>query len=97
MAEFFHVSRTDISFLEEFKLFPHEGGINATSLHIAEEFNNLKSYLYPNGISSHGQNYLQRPYQSCGPNNAFCPNKLVIETTFELIRQLNFPQKKSRF
>lgn len=97
MAEFYHVSRADISSLKELSLINFEGIIEAEDFYNPEEFKRYKSELYPDGISKHGEIYLHNAFKATGPNLAFTPNEFLIETTFEIIRRLKFPNRKSRF
>lgn len=73
------------------------GYIECEPLFSAEEFKEFKLNCYPNGISKHGETYLHNPFKSSGPNMSFAPNVYIIETVFELVRQLKYPEKKSRF
>lgn len=97
MAEFYHVSRADISSLKELNLINFDGIIEAENFYNSEEFKLYKSELYPDGISKHGEIYLHNVFKATGPNLAFTPNEFFIETTFELARRLKFPNRKSRF
>lgn len=97
MAEFYHVSRADISSLKELDLIKFDGVIGAEKIYNPEEFQLYKSELYPDGISKHGEIYLHNVFKATGPNLAFTPNEFLIETTFEIIRRLKFPNRKSRF
>lgn len=97
MAEFYHVSRADISSLKELDLIKFDGVIEAEKFYNPEEFKLYKSELYPDGISKHGEIYLHNVFKATGPNLAFTPNEFLIETAFELTRRLKFPNRKSRF
>lgn len=97
MKDFYHVSRLDLTNISRFELMKFSGSISAEGLHSAEEFCFYKSNLFPDGISKHGETYLHQPFKSSGPNLSFTPNELTLETTFDIVRQLKFPQKKSRF
>jgi len=97
MNEFFHVSRSDLSGISQFNLKHFQGYIEAEMFYTAQEFTDLKLRSYPNGISKHGELYLHHPFKAEGPDLAFTRNELVLETTLELIRQMKFRNRKSRF
>ncbi|MCD0456796.1 hypothetical protein LPB85_15210 [Chryseobacterium sp. LC2016-27] len=97
MKEFYHVSRADIAEINQFNLQHFPGYIETEGFFSAQEFKDFKITNYPNGISKHGEFYLHNPFRPTGPNLAFTPNELLLETTFELIRQLKFNNRKSRF
>ena len=97
MNEFYHVSRNDISSIDTFELIDFDGHIEAENLYSSSEFRKHKQSLFPNGISKHGEIYLHNAFKSSGPNLKFTNNEFIIETTFELIRRLKFPQRNSRF
>jgi hypothetical protein len=97
MKEFYHVSRSDLGTIRQFDLKQFDGHIECLGFYSADEFKQFKLRTFPNGISRHGEIYLHNPYRSVGDNLAFTPNELILETTFELVRQLKFPDRKSRF
>jgi hypothetical protein len=97
MTEFYHVSRNNLAEIKQFKLQKINGYIEAVGCYSAQEFKDHKTKNYPNGISKHGEIYLHNPFKSVGQNLALTPNELILETTFELIRRLKFPDRKSRF
>jgi len=97
MAEFYHVSRTNLTGIKQFDLQHFNGYIETEGFYSAQEFREHKTKSYPNGISKHGEIYLHNPYKSVGQRLEFTPNELTLETTFELVRQLKFPNRKSRF
>jgi hypothetical protein len=97
MPDFYHVSRHDISTVEIFELMQFNGFIEAENLYSADEFKKFKLDLFPSGISKHGELYLHNPFKSVPPDYSTTRNEYIIETTFEIIRQLKFPERKSRF
>lgn len=97
MTEFYHVSRTNLTDITRFNLQHFSGYIETEGFYSAQEFREHKTKSYPDGISKHGEIYLHTPYMSVGQKLEFAPNELTLETTFELIRQLKFPYRKSRF
>lgn len=97
MTEFYHVSRTNLADIKQFDLQNFSGYIETEGFYSAQEFREHKIKSYPNGISKHGEIYLHNLYKSVGQRLEFTPNELTLETTFELIRQLKFPDRKSRF
>jgi len=97
MKEFYHVSKNDLTGISKFDLMKFNGHISAEGLYSGQEFHAYKINLFPEGISRHGELYLHNPFKSTGPNLAFAPNELLIETIFDVVRQLKFPNKKSRF
>lgn len=52
--------------------------------------------LYPGGISGHGFNHLYR-YNDLHIHNGFVDGNHAVETSFELMRMLKFPDLPSRF
>jgi hypothetical protein len=97
MAEFYHVSRNDLTDINQFNLQHFSGCIEAEGFYSAQEFREYKSSNFQNGISRHGEIYLHNLYKSVGQRLEFTPNELTLETTFELVRKLKFPDRKSRF
>ncbi len=97
MAKFFHVTRTDLTLINKFKLGQFENSIEAENLYSSNEFKNFNKAQFPDGISKHGEIFLLNPYQATGPNQGFTNNDFLIEITFELVRKLKFPQRNSRF
>lgn len=97
MREFYHVARNDLTGIKQFNLQYFSGHIETEGFYSSQEFKDFKAQNYPDGISRHGEIYLHNPYKSTGPNLAFAPNELLLETTFEIVRQLKFPDRKSRF
>jgi hypothetical protein len=97
MAEFYHVSRTNLTDINQFDLQHFSGYIEVEGFYSAQEFREFKFLDFPNGISRHGETYLHNPYKSVGQRLEFTPNELILETTFELVRKLKFPDRKSRF
>ncbi|WP_379963398.1 hypothetical protein [Epilithonimonas sp. UC225_85] len=97
MTEFFHVSRADITQVSKFNLDYFPGHISCEEFYTIDEFKQHKIDLYPQGISRHGEMYLHTPFLSVGENLRYTPNELTLETVFELVRQLKFPERKSRF
>jgi len=97
MKIFYHVSRGDISNLSELDLKKTDFCISSEGIHSCEEFIKYKTELFPSGISRHGQFYLDKVFLSTGPNLSHTPNELILETTFDLVRQLKFPDIPSRF
>lgn len=97
MQEFYHVSRTGLLDVKQFNLKYSDQSIETKGFYSAKEFRDHKNNTYPYGISKHGQTYLHTPYKSVGKKLEFTPNELILETTFELVRQLKFPDRKSRF
>lgn len=101
MAEFYTVSRKEIDGLSELDLFTGYSTelYNVQGLFSIEDAEKLLSSLYPNGISRHGKQYLCDKYE-IGYNDEgrpFISYTEMIETIFELIRQLKFSEKPSRF
>jgi hypothetical protein len=88
MTEFYHVSRNNLIDINKFDLQKFNGHIEADGFYSSKEFTEFKEKEYSNGVSKHGEYYLHNPFKSDGPNLAFTPNELLLETTFELIRQL---------
>jgi len=97
MSEFYHVSRTNLTDIKQFDLQQFDGCIETEGFYSAQEFREHKTKSYPDGISKHGEIYLHNAYISVGTRLEFTPNELTLETTFELVRQLKFPARKSRF
>lgn len=97
MKEFYHVARQELTGIPQFELMKFNGHISAEGLHTGDEFHNYKTALFPEGISRHGEIYLHNPFKSDGPSLSFAPNELILETSFDLVRQLKYPEKKSRF
>ncbi|WP_019038352.1 hypothetical protein [Psychroflexus tropicus] len=97
MAEFYHVSRTNLADINKFELQHFSGHIETEGFYSAQEFREYKSKNFPDGISKHGEMHLHKPYKSIGQRLEFTLNELTLETTFELVRKLKFPERKSRF
>ena len=92
MREFYHVSRADISTVKYFELKMTKNAIDLEGYYSSEEFINKKHNLFPKGISKFGEQYLHEYYYPENQNNEF-----IIESVFELIRRLKYPNLKSRF
>ncbi|MCD0456788.1 hypothetical protein LPB85_15170 [Chryseobacterium sp. LC2016-27] len=85
MKEFYHVSQCDLSNVNQFNLQFFKGRFTN------EEHISYLKKNHPNGISQHGGIYL---FANISIEH---PNDLAIETVFELVRQLKFSNRKSRF
>lgn len=103
MYEFFTVSRNDISNLTSLDLYDSEKDI-ATIYELTDFFTQKEAVekikeLFPNGISNHGKQYLHDKYNyvNDADNNSYISYLHIIEITFELIRQISFKDKPSRF
>lgn len=101
MPEFYTVSRKDISNLTNLNLF----NLNEKDIYEIQDFFTLNDavkkikQLYPKGISSHGFQYLHDKYDYVYDDNnrSYISYMHIIEITFELIRQISFNEKPSRF
>ncbi len=92
MKEFYHVARADISELDKLELYNKELNIELPGYYSNREFLNKKNELFPEGLSSHGNQYLGNYYDPDEVNNEF-----LIEFGIELIRRLKYPNLPSRY
>jgi hypothetical protein len=97
MNGFYHVSKFDITSKPILDLYKCNGSVETETLHSADEFKEYKASLFPDGLSKHGETYLHNLYKSTGPDMKYLPNEYFIETVFDLIRRLKYPERKSRF
>ncbi len=101
MHEFYTVSRKDISNLKELTLFDSSPDeiYEVTNLFTQNEAKHKIKELFPNGISSHGKQYLHDKYNYIYDANktSYVSYLHIIEITFELVRQIKFKDKLSRF
>lgn len=102
MAEFYTVSHSNITNLSQLNLF----GINnidyqneVKDILSVDDIKRKLTELYPNGISNHGLMYLstQLPFYTDGNGRSWVHNTGHTESLFELVRQLKFPDRPSRF
>ncbi|MBZ0099833.1 MAG: DUF2441 domain-containing protein [Taibaiella sp.] len=99
MPEFFHVSRNDISHIKRIINMPvdHEHWYcEAEGFFTKEQYINTVNQLFPQGTTRHGQQYVLSSYQTT-TDMKYISHENSIETSFELIRRLKFPNRTSRF
>jgi hypothetical protein len=101
MHEFYTVSGNDISELKELTIFQtnEDSLFKADNLFSQEDVKNKIDEFYPSGISNHGKQYLENRYHFVydNRNSPFASYMPLIEMTFELVRQIKFKDKPSRF
>ena len=101
MQEFYTVSRRDISSLKELTLYPHDYKPYYTleKFYESEEVVDLLKDLYPNGLSSHGLQYLSDRFYWTrdGDGTNYITYTPVLEEMFELVRLWKFNNLPSRF
>lgn len=101
MPEFYTVARHDISSKTSLDLFKRDNTpiYELQNFFTQDDAKNLIDSLYPNGLSSHGRQYLYDKYEWLydQQGKSYVSYLHIIEVTFELVRLLKFPDKPSRF
>lgn len=101
MPEFYTVSRRDLTGKKTLELYQRDSSniYELKDFFSQEDAKNLIDELYPNGISSHGRQYLYDKYTWLYDHNtkSYISYLHIIEITFELVRLWKYPDKPSRF
>jgi hypothetical protein len=102
MQDLFHVSRQgELVAGSSLTLRSDHGGIRpwtVQDIYAEEDVRSLVSSQFPAGLSSHGIQYLLRRAQYPQIHgHTFAPHMWTLEFVFELVRQIEFAQRPSRF
>lgn len=100
MNEYYHVSYKNLSKNQILSLnnSSYKAEYKAEGFYNDPEVRKTIIKLFPNGISQHGINYLNQDFISPLLNNVYyIQHILMIEATFEYIRQIKFNNLPSRF